>query len=327
MNTPLLEVRALHKHFAAGPAAWFQPQPVVRALDGVSLQLQRGEVLALVGESGCGKSTLALTITGLEAATHGTILFAGEEMQRSNKARLRALRRQMQMIFQDPYESLNPLMRVAEIVEEPLLVHSIEPAPAARRARVLRALEDAGLKPAQEFAARLPHELSGGQRQRVVIASALVLQPALLLADEPVSMLDVSIRAEILNLLAALRAQHGIAVLFITHDLSSAAALADRVAVMYLGRIVELGPAAQVLHNPLHPYTRALQAAVPVANPRQRHRRLVLQGETPNPAQIPSGCRFHPRCPLAEAQCKANDPQLHMVAAGHSAACLLLEQK
>ena len=324
MNAPLLEVRALHKHFAAGPAGWFKPQPVVRALDGISLQLQRGEVLALVGESGCGKSTLALTIIGLEAATHGTILFDGEPMQRINKAQLHALRRQMQMIFQDPYESLNPLMRVGEIVEEPLLVHGSAPAPAARRARVLKALEDAGLSPANEFAQRLPHELSGGQRQRVVIASALVLQPALLLADEPVSMLDVSIRAEILNLLAALRAQHGIAVLFITHDLSSAAALADRVAVMYLGRIVELGPAAQVLHKPLHPYTRALQAAVPVANPRQRHRRLVLQGETPNPAQIPSGCRFHPRCPLAEAQCKANDPQLHMVAAGHSAACLLL---
>ena len=327
MNTALLEVRALHKHFAAGPAGWFKPQPVVRALDGVSLQLQRGEVLALVGESGCGKSTLALTIIGLEAPTRGTILFNGEPMQRSNKAQLQALRRQMQMIFQDPYESLNPLMRVGEIVEEPLLVHGSEPAPAARHARVLKALEDAGLKPASEFAQRLPHELSGGQRQRVVIASALVLQPALLLADEPVSMLDVSIRAEILSLLATLRAEHGIAVLFITHDLSSAAALADRVAVMYLGRIVELGPAQQVLHNPQHPYTRALQAAVPVANPRQRHSRVVLQGETPNPAQIPGGCRFHPRCPLAEAQCKANDPQLQAVAAGHSAACLLLAPK
>lgn len=327
MNIPLLEVRALHKHFAAGPAGWFQPQPVVHALDGVSMHLQRGEVLALVGESGCGKSTLALTIIGLEAPTRGTILFNGAPMQRSNKAQLRALRRQMQMIFQDPYESLNPLMRVGEIVEEPLLVHASEPAPAARHARVLKALEDAGLKPAAEFAQRLPHELSGGQRQRVVIASALVLQPALLLADEPVSMLDVSIRAEILSLLGAMRAEHGIAVLFITHDLSSAAALADRVAVMYLGRIVELGPAAQVMHNPQHPYTHALQAAVPVANPRQRHSRVVLQGETPNPAQIPGGCRFHPRCPLAEAQCKANDPQLQVVAAGHSAACLLLPPK
>jgi oligopeptide/dipeptide ABC transporter ATP-binding protein len=232
----------------------------------------------------------------------------------------------MQMIFQDPYESLNPMMTVGQLVAEPLDVHGLARAPAERAGRVRRALEDAGLRPAEQYLDRLPHELSGGQRQRVVIAGALVLEPAVLLADEPVSMLDVSIRAEILNVLADLRRGRGISILFITHDLSTAAYFVDRVAVMYLGRIVELGPVRAVLKAPRHPYTRALLSVVPVPNPRLRRERVILQGETPNPIELPAGCRFHPRCPLAEARCRQTDPELEPAEAdeaAHTAACLL----
>ena len=323
--TPLLEVRGLRKLFPAGRASlWRRQDRMVHAVDGVSFELARGEVLALVGESGCGKSTLALTLMGLERPTSGTIYFDGQDVTHLEGPRLKEMRRRIQVIFQDPYESLNPLMTIGEIVAEPLAVHGLLHDPAQRAARVVRALEDAGLKPAGSFAHRLPHELSGGQRQRVVIAGALVLEPALLLADEPVSMLDVSIRAEILNLLADLRAARGISVLFITHDLSTAAYFADRVAVMYLGRIVEIGPTRQVLKQPAHPYSKALLSVIPVPNPRLRHPRTILQGETPNPIDLPSGCRFHPRCPVAFERCPQVDPALAEVSTGHEAACLLV---
>jgi oligopeptide/dipeptide ABC transporter ATP-binding protein len=231
----------------------------------------------------------------------------------------------MQMIFQDPYESLNPLMRVGDIVAEPLQVHGLATGRDVRAARVRKALEDSGLKPADHYAGRFPHELSGGQRQRVAVAAALVLEPRVLLADEPVSMLDVSIRAEILNLLADLKTSRGISILFITHDLGTVAAVADRIAIMYLGRIVETGTVAAVMENPQHPYTRALLSVVPVPNPRLRRERIILQGETPDPSRRWTGCRFAPRCPLAQAACAREDPQLRPVATGHSAACILID--
>jgi oligopeptide/dipeptide ABC transporter ATP-binding protein len=228
------------------------------------------------------------------------------------------------MIFQDPYESLNPTQTIEEIVTEPLIVHGIAPGHGERSERVKRALEDSGLKPAEDYLHRFPHQLSGGQRQRVVIAGALVLEPHLLLADEPVSMLDVSIRAEIINLLADLRKSRGISVIFITHDLGTVGYFADRVAVMYLGRIVELGSTQDVLKNPQHPYTKALLSVIPVPNPRLRKKRIILEGETPNPIDLPSGCRFHPRCPVALVVCKQSDPKLLEVTDSHQAACLLL---
>ena len=321
----LLSVQSLRKLFLAGKPSFFhREEKFVHAVDDVTFNVAKGEILALVGESGCGKSTLALTLLGLEQATSGKITFEGKDVTHLNGSSLKEMRRHIQMIFQDPYESLNPTQTIGEIVAEPLDVHGLAGTRTEREAHVRRALEDAGLKPAETYIHRFPHELSGGQRQRVVIAGALVLEPALLLADEPVSMLDVSIRAEILNLLLELRETRGISVLFITHDLGTVSYFADRVAVMYLGRIVEIGPTREVLQNPQHPYTKALLSVVPVPNPRLRRERIILQGETPNPIDLPSGCRFHPRCPVAVAECKVVDPPFVEVAEGHEAACLLV---
>jgi len=319
-----LDIQGLKKYFDAGrPGLFSRDHRKVHAVDGVSLQLRHSEVIALVGESGCGKSTLALLLMGLEDPTEGTVIFEGRDITHLTDKERKSLRTKIQMVFQDPYESLNPTQTIKEIVTEPLQVHGIGNV-TEREERVTKAMEDAGLKPAEVYLGRYPHELSGGQRQRVVIAAALVLEPEIILADEPVSMLDVSIRAEIINLLADLRIKRQIAVIFITHDLGSVGFFADRVAVMYLGRIVEIGTMLEVLENPQHPYTKALISVIPVPNPRLRHERIILQGETPNPIDLPSGCRFHPRCPVAFDTCKVSDPPPISLTKTHQASCLLL---
>jgi peptide/nickel transport system ATP-binding protein len=281
-------------------------------------------MLALVGESGCGKTTTAQTVLRLLEPDAGVIRFHGEDISTLPPRKLRTLRRRMQIIYQDPYESLDPRFRVRTTVEEPLVIHRLG-SKEERQAEVDRALRQAGLDPPDLFLERYPHQLSGGQRQRVAIAASLVLNPDVLVADEPVSMLDVSVRAGVLAILSELRAQ-GLGILMITHDLSTAARFADRIAVMYLGRIVEEGSADDVINNPQHPYTRALLSVVPKRDPRERTTPQILHGETPNPVRIPRGCRFHPRCPMAIPDCKEIDPELRRPAAAtsptHRAACI-----
>jgi oligopeptide/dipeptide ABC transporter ATP-binding protein len=301
-----------------------QRREFVHAVEGVSFEVRRSEMLALVGESGCGKTTTAQSILRLVESESGSIRFDGEEVTALSARALRRLRRRMQIIYQDPYESLDPRFRVRTTVEEPLVVHGIG-SKAERRREMENALTVAGLTPPELFVNRYPHELSGGQRQRVAIAASLVLHPDLLVADEPVSMLDVSVRAGILSILDSLRSR-GLGILMITHDLSTAAHYADRIAVMYLGRIVEEGRSHDVIHNPQHPYTRALLSVVPKRDPRERTSPQILRGETPNPVRVPRGCRFHPRCPMAIADCKETDPMLRRPAAStspeHVAACI-----
>jgi peptide/nickel transport system ATP-binding protein len=325
---PLLEVDGLVVRYpvprGVAGSVTRQPRRWVHAVSGVSFALQRGEMLALVGESGCGKTTTAQAVLRLVDAEEGTIRFDGVEVTGLKHRELRALRRRMQIVYQDPYESLDPRFRVRQTVEEPLVVHRIG-SRASRVASVEQALERAGLSPPELYLDRYPHELSGGQRQRVALAASLTLEPDLLVADEPVSMLDVSVRAGILNLLDELR-RRGLGVLMITHDLSTAARFADRIAVMYLGRIVEEGPTRAVIEDPQHPYTKALLSVVPRRDPRHRVQPEILRGETPNPVEVPPGCRFHPRCPVAEPRCREIDPALEPAGSveGHSAACVLV---
>jgi oligopeptide/dipeptide ABC transporter ATP-binding protein len=290
--------------------------PLVRAVDGVDLDWRRGETLGLVGESGCGKSTLARSLVGLETPSDGTIEFDGQPVDRD----LRALRRRVQLIFQDPYQSMNPRRIVGAQVQEGLAAGGMRSGD-ARVQKAVAALHDAGLAPADRFWRRYPHELSGGQRQRVVIAAALALEPEALICDEPVSALDVSVRTQVLRLLADLRVSRQLSLLLITHDVGLAWSMCDRVAVMYLGRIVELGTTEQVLGDPQHPYTKALLAVAPRIEPRTGAR-VLLQGEPPDATAIPTGCRFHPRCPVAFDRCPVDDPYLPNAERG--AACWLV---
>ena len=307
----VLRVDDLTKHFKT-------PSGTVHALDGVTLEVAPGETLGLVGESGCGKSTLGKTLVRLYEPDSGHVELMGTDISHLGPAKLRPLRRHMQMIFQDPFASLNPRSTVARVLEEPMIVHG-GTSRAERRARVAALMQRVGLRP--EHGARLPHEFSGGQRQRIGIARALALSPQLVICDEPVSALDVSVRAQVLNLLADLRDEMGLAYLFISHDLSVVRHIADRIAVMYLGRLVEVGPAAGLWSAPLHPYTEALLSAVPSTVPERRRTRMPLDGDLPSPLDPPSGCRFRTRCPKATAVCAAEAPPMRRYAAGHYAAC------
>ncbi|MBK8022265.1 MAG: ABC transporter ATP-binding protein [Chloroflexi bacterium] len=322
---PILALENVYKRFpAARRQGRLGRRGVVRALDGVSLTLRPGEIVGLVGESGSGKSTLAMSVMGLEPPTEGRVLLEGDDLYATLRGPDRlAIRRKIQLIFQDPYESLNPRQTIYDILSEPLWIHHLVTSRAEAETRVIAALNEVGLTPPQTYLTRRPEGLSGGQRQRVGIAAALILDPQVVVADEPVSMLDVSLRSEILMLLRNLRDRRGLTLLYITHDLATAALFTDRIAVLYLGRIVEEGRTAQVLREPQHPYTRALLSVIPVSNPRLRRPREILQGEIPDATEVPRGCRFHPRCPDAIDRCRLTDPQLMPTASGQRAACIL----
>ena len=323
MSEVILEVLNLVKHFTVGGGVFGGPRGIVRAVDGVSFVLHRGETLGLVGESGCGKTTTGRCILQLERPTSGAVIFEGRDLTTLDQAALRPVRRKIQVIFQDPYSSLNPRMTIGQMIAEPLAVHGIVSDSAARAARVQDLLQRVGLLPLH--ARRYPHELSGGQRQRVGIARALAMEPSLIICDEPVSALDVSIQAQIINLLEDLQADLGLTYLFIAHDLAVVRHISDRVAVMYLGKIVEVAERKALYDDPLHPYTRALLAAVPIPDPEleARRQRVVLGGEVPSPLNPPPGCVFHPRCPIAIERCRAEVPELRAIRPGHWAACIL----
>jgi oligopeptide/dipeptide ABC transporter ATP-binding protein len=313
-NSPLVQIRGLVKHFPVEGS-----DDVVRAVDGVSFNITAGETLGLVGESGCGKSTVGRCLLRLIEPTSGEVKFDGKEVVGAGKTALRELRREMQIIFQDPYASLNPRQRVRDIIGEPLKIHGIGDRE-SRRQRVAELMSQVGLDP--QYLDRYPHQFSGGQRQRIGIARALALNPKLIVADEPVSALDVSVQAQVVNLLQDLQKELGLTYLFISHGLAVVEHISTRVAVMYLGRIVEIAPAAALYYSPYHPYTKALLSAIPVPDPTQKRDRIVLTGDVPTPINPPSGCRFRTRCPIAIAQCAQTDPELREITPGHSVACI-----
>jgi peptide/nickel transport system ATP-binding protein/oligopeptide transport system ATP-binding protein len=317
MSAPLLEINDLVRHFVARRSVFGRPLSTVKAVDGIDLTLQAGQTLALVGESGCGKSTVGRLILRLIEPTAGQVRFQGRDIVAFGERPLRAFRREAQIVFQDPYASLNPRMRVEDILAEPLALHNIVP-PARRRLRVDELLYLVGLD--ARHGARYPHEFSGGQRQRIGIARALAVEPRLIVCDEPVSALDVSVQAQVINLLQDLQRRLGLAYIFIAHDLAVVRHIANRVAVMYLGKIVELADKRALFSGPRHPYSRALLASVPAPDPAAVRSRSVLQGDVPSPYAPPAGCRFHTRCPYARERCRAEEPALAS-AQGHATAC------
>ena len=321
-NTPLLKVEHLHKEFPTGSGFMGGKfsKKVVSAVNDLSFEIRAGETFGLVGESGCGKSTTGRVIMHLDPPTSGKVYFEGRDISKMNKKELKAMRREMQFIFQDPYASLNPRMTIGEIISEPMVIHGIG-TPEERIERVRELLDVVGLNP--EHISRYPHEFSGGQRQRVGIARSFILRPKLIICDEPVSALDVSIQAQVLNLLKDLQKQYGTAYLFIAHDLSVVQHISDRVAVMYLGKMVELSDWKSLYAEPNHPYTQALLSAVPIPDPdvQQNRKRIILAGDPPSPIDPPSGCRFHTRCPIAQAKCSEEAPEFREIGEGHFCAC------
>jgi oligopeptide transport system ATP-binding protein len=321
LQTTLLEVRHLTKQYIVKQGLFSRTSRILTAVDGISFSVQQGRTFGLVGESGCGKTTLARCMIRLIEPTSGEILFDGEDILKLSPKEMRKRRRRMQMIFQDPYGSLNPRMTVEHIIEEPLVIHEVGNSQ-SRRARVVELLKMVGLDTEQK--SRYPHEFSGGQRQRIGIARALALNPELIIADEPVSALDVSVQAQILNLLKDLQEKLHLTFLFIAHDLSIVQHFSDQIAVMYLGKIVELASSIKIFAQPLHPYTNLLLNSVPIPDPSIRRKKEILSGEVPSPVDLPTGCRFHPRCPVAVPQCTREEPELREISPDHWVACHLV---
>ena len=321
----LLEIKNLKKYFPVKEGVFRRTVAHVKAVDDISFHIKKGETLGLVGESGCGKSTTGRTILRLLEATEGEIWFEGKNLIELGKRELREMRKEMQIIFQDPYASLNPRMTVADIVGEPMDIHNLASNKKERNEKVADILDTVGLGP--EYMKRYPHEFSGGQRQRIGVARALAVDPSLIIADEPVSALDVSIQAQVINLMQDLQNEFDLTYLFIAHDLSVVKHISDRVAVMYLGKIVELADKKALFDDPKHPYSQSLLSAIPIADPTYEKERIILEGDVPSPVNPPSGCRFHPRCPYAMDVCSEVEPEFKDYGDGHFAACHLLEQE